>query len=61
MDRTRIDVRTDSGNYPIAIEPGLLGGLRRLLAEEHFPGRAFIVSSPTVWRLHGVAIVHPHP
>lgn len=61
MDRTRIDVRTDSGNYPIAIEPGLLGGLRRLLAEEHFPGRAFIVSSPTVWRLHGMAIARALP
>jgi 3-dehydroquinate synthase len=61
LDRTRIDVRTDSGNYPIAIEPGLLGGLRELLAEERFPGRAFVVSSPTVWRLHGTAIARALP
>ena len=50
MDRTRIDVRTDSGNYPIAIEPGLLGRLRRLLDEEHVPGRALHRLEP-----HGVA------
>ena len=56
MDRTRIDVRTASAGYPIIIEPGLLGSLRQLLTEEHFAGRTFIVSSPTVWRLHGTAI-----
>ena len=56
MDRTRIDVRTASAGYPIIIEPGLLESLRQLLAEEHFAGRTFIVSSPTVWRLHGTAI-----
>jgi 3-dehydroquinate synthase len=61
VDRTRIDVHTDSGNYPIAIEAGLLSRIRSLLRDEHFPGRAFIVSSPTVWRLHGTAIARALP
>jgi 3-dehydroquinate synthase len=56
VDRTRIDVRTNSASYPIVIEAGLIGGLRQLLAEEPFADRAFIVSSPTVWRLHGTAV-----
>ncbi len=61
MDRTRIDVRTASAGYPIIIEPGLLGGLRQLLEDEHFGRRIFIVSSPTVWRLHGTAISRALP
>jgi 3-dehydroquinate synthase len=52
----RINVRTDSAAYPVLVQPGLLGALRGVLAEERFPGRAFVVSSPTVWRLHGTAI-----
>jgi len=61
VDRTRIDVRTESAHYPVVIEPGLLGQLGRLLAEEQFPGRSFIVSSPTVWRLHVLAIARALP
>jgi 3-dehydroquinate synthase len=56
VDRTRIDVRTDAFRYPIIMEAGLLAGLRELLVEEHFAGRVFIVSSPTVWRLHGTVV-----
>jgi 3-dehydroquinate synthase len=58
---TRIDVRTDSAAYPVLVQPGLLGGLRRVLAEEQFPGRAFVVSSPTVWRFLGTAIARALP
>jgi 3-dehydroquinate synthase len=61
VDPTRIDVRTDAGSYPIVIEPGLLGELRRLLGEEQFTGRVFIVSSPTIWRLHGTTIARALP
>jgi 3-dehydroquinate synthase len=61
VDRTRIDVRTASAAYPIIIEPGLLGGLRQLFDDEHFAQRIFIVSSPTVWRLHGTAISRALP
>ena len=56
MDRTRIDVRTDTFRYPIIMEAGLLAGLPELLVEEQFAGRMFIVSSPTVWRLHGTDV-----
>src|SRR5215203_1729639 len=56
VDRTRIDVRTDTFRYPVIMEAGLLGGLRELLVEEQFAERMFIVSSPTVWRLHGTVV-----
>ena len=61
MDRTRIDVRTDSATYPIVIEAGLLARLRELLLEERFADRVFVVSSPTVWRLHGTSIARALP
>jgi 3-dehydroquinate synthase len=61
VDRTRINVRTDSATYPIVIEPGLLAGLRELLLEERFADRVFVVSSPTVWRLHGTSIARALP
>jgi len=61
VDRTRIDVRTDSATYPIVIEAGLLAGLRELLLEERFADRVFVVSSPTVWRLHGTSIARALP
>jgi 3-dehydroquinate synthase len=56
VDPTRIDVRTHTSTYPIIVEPGLLGGLRRALADEQFADRVFVVSSPTVWRHHGAAV-----
>jgi 3-dehydroquinate synthase len=61
VDRTRIDVRTDSATYPIVIEPGLLARLRQLLVEERFADRVFVVTSPTVWRLHGTTIARALP
>jgi 3-dehydroquinate synthase len=59
----RIDVTTDSARYPILIGNGLAGSLSELLVEHEFSRRAFIVSSPGIWRLHGPAIrrVLPEP
>ena len=49
----RINVRTSSSEYAVAIGAGLAGTLGRALDDVRFPRRRFIVSSPTVWRLHG--------
>lgn len=49
----RITVRTASAEYPVVIGAGLSTRLTPLLDEGGFPRRRFIVSSPTVWRLHG--------
>jgi len=54
---TRIDVHTDSTAYPIVIGAGVLDSLASLLDEQAFSRRRFIVSSPTVWKLHGAALL----
>jgi 3-dehydroquinate synthase len=51
-DPVQIDVRTASGRYPIRIAPGVAGELRSTLDAARLPARRFIVSNPTVWRLH---------
>jgi 3-dehydroquinate synthase len=48
----RIDVRTASGRYAIDIAAGLAERLPHLLDTIEAPKRRFIVSTPTVWRLH---------
>jgi 3-dehydroquinate synthase len=57
VDRVRIDVSTDSARYPVLIEPGLAGTLPSLLDADDFPRARVLVSSPTVWRLHGPTVV----
>lgn len=42
-----------SAEYPVVIGASLSADLGSLLDEVRFPRRRFIVSSPTVWRLHG--------
>ena len=49
----RIDVRAGAGRYAIEIAPGATRRLPALLDTTGLPARRFIVSSPTVWRLHG--------
>jgi 3-dehydroquinate synthase len=49
----RITVRTASAEYPVAIAAGISAKLGDALDDVRFPGRRFIVSNPTVWRLHG--------
>lgn len=48
----RIDVRAGSGRYAIDIAAGLAERLPDLLDTIDAPKRRFIVSTPTVWRLH---------
>jgi 3-dehydroquinate synthase len=54
-DPVRFEVRAGAARYPVEIAAGLLGRLGPFL-DSVVPGsRRFIVSSPTVWRLHGTA------
>jgi 3-dehydroquinate synthase len=48
----RLDVRAAAGTYTIEIAPAGSARLAALLDEVRVPARRFIVSSPTVWRLH---------
>ncbi len=56
MPPVRIDVPTPSRAYAITIEDGALDSVGRLLDELKVPARRFVVSSPTVWRLHGARV-----
>jgi 3-dehydroquinate synthase len=47
-----LDVGSRSGRYGIHIEPGVAARVRGLLDGAGVPGRRFLVSNPTVWRLH---------
>ena len=49
----RIEVRTSSATYPIAIAAGAAATLAELLQEVHAPARRFIVSTARVWEHHG--------
>lgn len=49
----RLDVRTAFGRYTIEIAPDATRTLPSILDAAGVPQRRFIVSSPTVWRLHG--------
>jgi 3-dehydroquinate synthase len=48
----RLDVRTASSRYPVEIAVGALRRLGPLADATGAPPRRFVVSSPTVWRLH---------
>jgi len=52
----RIDVAAPSRAYAVTIAAGALDRLARLLDDARLPERRFIVSSPLVWRMHGVRI-----
>jgi 3-dehydroquinate synthase len=52
----RIDVSTESAAYPILVQPGLHRSLATLLDQQQFSPNRFVISSPTVWNLHGAAI-----
>ncbi|MGE0704834.1 MAG: 3-dehydroquinate synthase, partial [Vicinamibacterales bacterium] len=56
MDPVRLDVNTPSRRYTMTIGYGVLDQLPALLDEARTPARRFVVSSPTVWRLHGARL-----
>ena len=53
QDAIRIDVTTGTQSSAILIGEGTSAQLGALLDERHIGKRRFIVSTPTIWRLHG--------
>lgn len=53
--RVELDVQTSSSRYPVEIYAGASDALTATMDRLHLPRRRFIVSSQTVWRLHGDA------
>jgi 3-dehydroquinate synthase len=49
----RLDVQSSTGSYPVEIAVGVTDRLASLLDAAAVPRRRFIVTSQTVWRLHG--------
>ena len=54
-DPSGLQVRTPSGAYPVEIAGGAAARLAAIMDAIGVPKRRFIVSNPTVWRLHGDA------
>ena len=52
----RIDVGTPSRRYAVTLDDGALDRVGRVLDDLAVPKRRFIVSSPSVWRLHGTRV-----
>ncbi len=61
MKPTRIDVVAGARTYHVQIGSGLLSSLDALVRDAVPAGRRFIVSNPTVWRIHGPAITAALP
>jgi 3-dehydroquinate synthase len=60
----RLEVRTGGRTSPILIGDGLSDRLSALLDEHGLDGRRFVVSNPTIWKLHSGAferISHAEP
>ena len=51
-----IDVETASQTYRVHVGEGVVGRLGTLIRSAGGTGKKFIVSSPTVWKLHGDAV-----
>jgi 3-dehydroquinate synthase len=56
MNIVEIVVTSGSGRYPITIAENLLAELPRLADNAGLRGRAFAVSNPLVWRIHGARL-----
>ena len=53
MEPTRIEIAAAAGSYPVLIGSGLLDGLAARMDAAGLGPRRVLVSSPTVWDLHG--------
>ncbi len=56
MDPVCIDVATPSRSYTVAIGDRTIDRLAATLEAVRAPARRFVVSSPSVWRLHGARL-----
>lgn len=54
-DAGQLTIRSGAATYTVTIAPGASRWLGRLLDERSLPARRFVVSNPTVWRLHSAA------
>jgi 3-dehydroquinate synthase len=54
----RVDVTTGTRVSPIWIGQGAADRLRALLDAHHIGAHRVVVSSPTIWRLHGAQVQH---
>jgi 3-dehydroquinate synthase len=61
MDPIVVEVSAGSRRYPIHIHHGLIARLGELVRNARVGSRAFVVSSPLVWRLHGREIARALP
>ena len=52
-----IHIRTASANYPVVCGRGVLSRLGKLVDEARAGGNVFVLSSPTVWRFCGRAVM----
>ena len=57
-DPVRLLVHTASASYPVEIAAGLSARMTAALDAAGIPKRRVLVSSPTVWRLHGDTFQH---
>ena len=55
-ESAHLDVHAASARYAVDIGPGLAERLSTILYRVHAPARRFVVSSATIWRLHGRSI-----
>ncbi len=55
-ESAHLDVHAASARYAVDIGPGLAERLSTILDRVHAPARRFVVSSATIWRLHGRSI-----
>jgi 3-dehydroquinate synthase len=53
MAATRIEVNASAGAYPVLVGVDIVETLPELLAQAQLSGPFVVVSSPTVWNLHG--------
>ena len=51
-----VDVRAGSVRYRVDIQPGVTRRITAILDSVSAPARRFVVSSTTVWRLHGSSV-----
>lgn len=61
MTPIEIEVHAPSQTYTVHVGEGLLAALGRLLERAGATRRRFVVSSPSVWRLHGDAVAAALP
>ena len=61
MQPTRIDIRSATRTYPVFVAHGVVDQIARRLSTTGVGERRLLVSSPTVWKLHGETLTAALP